>query len=73
MENDFENHGVKNHLITRYCPYCKETNLFVVVEECHCHIDFDGAGYTHEDEYGPCVYCESKPVVCLSCNGNFSL
>ena len=36
---------------------CTKDNVEEEGEGCVCDVDFDGAGYTYSDEYGPCPYC----------------
>lgn len=39
-----------------------EDNHYYRPVKCMCNIDFDGAGYTYNDEYGPCPFCEHQLV-----------
>lgn len=49
-----------------HCKYCGDT-VHIIFNECICHED-QGCGYTFEDEYGMCWFCEGEPAVCSKCN-----
>ena len=36
-----------------------EDNYYYMPMECFCNVDCTGCGYTTNDEYGTCDYCES--------------
>lgn len=68
--NYLEEYGVKFHIVEKQCPNC-DNNKFIVADECYCHVDFDGAGYTFNDEYGDCSYCDGT-ATCEECQGDIN-
>lgn len=73
MENTMTEHGIKNYEATLHCPWCEEKTDFVVAQECYCHVDFDGCGYTYQDEHGNCDFCMEEPFRCTNCQASFKL
>ena len=72
MEAFFNDNDIENYEIDGWCSICEEPSRFTVVEECYCHV-VDGAGYTYNDEYGDCEYCDNKPAICGKCGAGFTL
>lgn len=35
-------------------------NYYYMPMECYCDVDYDGGGYTFNDEYGLCDHCDNK-------------
>lgn len=52
--------------VKSYCRHCRGNSEFIIPHECHCHVD-QGCGYTFQDEYGDCDYCNSE-MRCTVCN-----
>ena len=52
--------------VESYCRYCMGNVEFIIPHECYCHQD-QGCGYTLEDEYGACDYCNGL-MRCTGCN-----
>ncbi|MGD9158315.1 MAG: hypothetical protein PVG39_07920 [Desulfobacteraceae bacterium] len=71
MCENYLNGIIENREKRGICPMCEEETTFVIAEECFCHIDFDGAGYTYNDEYGSCPRCDGNEAICLCCRGEF--
>jgi hypothetical protein len=72
MENMMTKHGIKNYETTAFCPHCEEVTKFEVAQECYCHVDFDGCGYTYQDEHSDCDFCMGEPFCCKGCEGSFA-
>lgn len=32
-------------------------------DACYCAEDFDGAGYSYQDEYGDCYFCDTESLL----------
>jgi len=72
MSNILEEYGVKTHEEAGFCPFCGKERIFTVVNECYCEVKFDGEeGYTYQDEYGGCDFCNDERFCCQECNASF--
>lgn len=57
---------VTDCMTERRCFACGNVETFMIDgDECYCNED-QGAGYTYDDEHGPCGYC-LKTLVCSKC------
>jgi hypothetical protein len=57
MYEPFDKHNIPYEEMRAYCKFCEEETDFIFEKECYCHVDFDGCGYTYQDEHGDCDVC----------------
>jgi hypothetical protein len=73
MYEPYDNHNVPYEEIRAYCRWCRKETNFIIAKACYCHVDFDGCGYTYQDEHGDCDVCMEEPATCAECQGSYSL